>query len=48
MGQGGTTRGAANELAFERLCEADPILNDVRAAIDVVFATTSGMASPRA
>ena len=36
MGQGGTTRGAANELAFERLCEADPILNDVRAAIDVV------------
>ena len=29
-------RGTANDLAFKRLCEADPVLVDVRPAIDVV------------
>ena len=36
MGQGGAARNAANRRAFERLCAADPVLKDVRPAIDVV------------
>jgi hypothetical protein len=31
-----SARGTANDLAFKRLCEADPVLVDVRPAIDVV------------
>ena len=31
-----SARGTANDLSFRRLCEADPVLVDVRPAIDVV------------
>jgi hypothetical protein len=38
-----TDRDAANEIAFRRMCEAEPVLVDVRPAIDVVPGMTSDL-----
>ncbi len=38
-----TVRERANQLAYERMCAADPVLTDVQAALDVIPGMTPGL-----